>query len=154
MGNLLPLLGFPGGSSGKEPACQYRRYKRQRIRFDPWVGKIPWMRKWQLSSSLAFLPGESFGQNLQTGEFGQIILLMSNLLPILWYRTICYLRLKLGQIFFLNNKICFLKSVFAIKWLALERQIDINRRSILSHFTNVFETMFCVRNVLAMEIQW
>ena len=43
---------------------------------------------------------ESVGQNLQTGEYGEIILLMGNLLLILWYRTICNLRLKLGQIFF------------------------------------------------------
>ena len=38
----LPLsscLGFPGGTSGKEPACQCSRCKRHR--FDPWVGKIP-----------------------------------------------------------------------------------------------------------------
>ena len=33
-------LGFPGGTSGKEPACQCRRQKRPA--FDPWVGKIPW----------------------------------------------------------------------------------------------------------------
>ena len=32
--------GFPGGTSGKEPACQCRRCKR--CRFDPWVGKIRW----------------------------------------------------------------------------------------------------------------
>ena len=33
----------PGGTSGKEPPCQYRR--RQRLGFDSWVGKIPWRRK-------------------------------------------------------------------------------------------------------------
>ena len=32
-------MGFPGGASGKEPACQCRRTKRQW--FKPWVGKIP-----------------------------------------------------------------------------------------------------------------
>ena len=32
-------MGFPGGTSGKEPACQCGRHKR--YRFDPWVGKIP-----------------------------------------------------------------------------------------------------------------
>ena len=32
-------VGFPGGTSGKEPACQCRRPKRHG--FDPWVGKIP-----------------------------------------------------------------------------------------------------------------
>ena len=37
--------GFPGGASGKEPTCRCRRHKR--CRFNPWVGKIPWRRKWQ-----------------------------------------------------------------------------------------------------------
>ena len=32
-------LGFPGGTSGKKPACQCRICKRQG--FDPWVRKIP-----------------------------------------------------------------------------------------------------------------
>ena len=31
-------VGFPGGASGKEPACQCRRHKRHG--FDPWVRKI------------------------------------------------------------------------------------------------------------------
>jgi len=35
-------LGFPGGASGKEPACQGRRLKR--CRFDLWVRKIPWRK--------------------------------------------------------------------------------------------------------------
>ena len=32
--------GFPGGDSGKEPACQCKRCKS--CGFDPWVRKIPW----------------------------------------------------------------------------------------------------------------
>ena len=35
---------FPGNASDKDPACQCRRCKR--YGFDPWVGKIPWRRKW------------------------------------------------------------------------------------------------------------
>ena len=31
--------GFPGGASGKEPACQCRRCKRHS--FDSWVGRSP-----------------------------------------------------------------------------------------------------------------
>ena len=50
--------GFPGGASGKEPTCQSRRHKR--LRFDPWVRKIPWRRAWQPTPG--FLPGESHGQ--------------------------------------------------------------------------------------------
>ena len=38
-------LGFPGGASGKESTCQFKRPKRHR--FDPWVRKITWSRKWQ-----------------------------------------------------------------------------------------------------------
>ena len=51
-------MGFPGGISGKEPSCQYRRCKRRG--FGPWVGKIPWRRAWQ--PTLVFLPGDSHGQ--------------------------------------------------------------------------------------------
>ena len=36
---LHPYLGFPGGSSAKEPACQCRRHKR--CGSNPQVGKIP-----------------------------------------------------------------------------------------------------------------
>ena len=43
---------------GKEPTCQCRRSKRRG--FDPWVGKIPWRRKWQPTP--VFLPGKSHGQ--------------------------------------------------------------------------------------------
>ena len=57
------LRGFPGGDSGKEPACQCRRYKR--CGFDPWVEKMPWRRAWQPTP--AFLPGESHGQRSLAG---------------------------------------------------------------------------------------
>ena len=36
--------GSPGGTHGKEPCCQCRRYKRHG--FYPWVRKIPWRRAW------------------------------------------------------------------------------------------------------------
>ena len=39
------VLGFSGGAGSKEPACQCGRHWR----FDPWVGKIPWRRAWQLT---------------------------------------------------------------------------------------------------------
>ena len=49
---------FPGGTSGKEHTCQCRRHRR--CKFDPWVEKIPWSRKWQ--SAPVFLPGKLLGQ--------------------------------------------------------------------------------------------
>ncbi|CAI9172309.1 unnamed protein product [Rangifer tarandus platyrhynchus] len=55
--------GFPGGVSGKEPACQYRRCKR--FRFDPWVGKIHWRKSGQLT--LAFLLENPHGQRRLVG---------------------------------------------------------------------------------------
>ena len=39
---LFVIWSFPGGASGKEPACQCRRLGRCKL--DPWVGKIPWRR--------------------------------------------------------------------------------------------------------------
>jgi len=45
---------YSGGSDGR--VCLQCR----RPRFDPWVRKIPWRRKWQ--STAVFLPGEFHGQ--------------------------------------------------------------------------------------------
>ena len=41
--------GLPWWLSGKESAYQCRR-----LGFDPWIGNIPWRRKWQHSSILAW----------------------------------------------------------------------------------------------------
>ena len=38
LASTLPK-GFPGGATGKEPACQFRRKKSHEL--DPWVQKIP-----------------------------------------------------------------------------------------------------------------
>ena len=51
---MIQAWGFPGGSSSQESSCQCRRCKR--LGFDPWVGKIPWSRKWQPSSLSWRLP--------------------------------------------------------------------------------------------------
>ena len=51
------IVMFPGGASGKESACQCRRYKR--CGFDPWMGEIPWRWAWQPTP--VFLPEESCG---------------------------------------------------------------------------------------------
>ena len=49
------VLGLPRRLSGTESACQYMR-----DRFDPWVEKIPWRRKWLPTP--VFLPGKSHGE--------------------------------------------------------------------------------------------
>ena len=51
---------LPRCAVGKETACQCRRPK-----FDPWVGKIPWRRKWQPTP--VFLPEKSHGQRSLMG---------------------------------------------------------------------------------------
>ena len=53
-------MDFPGGADGKASV-----YDAGRPRFDPWVGKIPWRRKWQ--STPALLPGKSHGQRSLVG---------------------------------------------------------------------------------------
>ena len=54
---LSPITYYvlPRWLSGKESACQCRRHER--LRFNPWVRKIIWRRKWQPTP--VFLPGES-----------------------------------------------------------------------------------------------
>ena len=61
--SLFPEWSFPGGASGREPTHQCRRCKRRG--FDPWVGKIPWRRKWQPTP--VFLPRASHGQRSLVG---------------------------------------------------------------------------------------
>ena len=56
-------MGFPGGTSGKEPACQCSSHRR--YGFDPWVGKIPWRRAWQPTP--VFLPEVSHKQRSLAG---------------------------------------------------------------------------------------
>ena len=48
------------------PAMQ----ETQEIRFNPWVKKIPWRRKWQLTP--VFLPEESHGQRSLVATGGYI----------------------------------------------------------------------------------
>ena len=61
------LEGLPKWRSGKESACKCRGHKRQkRHEFDPWVGKIPWRRKWQPTA--VFLPGRLHGQSSLWGH--------------------------------------------------------------------------------------
>ena len=57
----LSVPWLPRWLSGKESACQCRRYK-----FDLWVGKIPWRRKWQPTP--VFSPGEFHGQRSLVGS--------------------------------------------------------------------------------------
>ena len=53
-------MGFPGGSDGKASARDAGD-----LEFDPWVGKIPWRRKWQPTP--VFLPRKSHGQRTLVG---------------------------------------------------------------------------------------
>ena len=62
-------MGFPGGASGKEPACQCRRHNRRG--FDPGVGKIPWRRAWKPTPE--FLPGESHRQRTRQATVHEVI---------------------------------------------------------------------------------
>ena len=55
------FLNFSDKLSGKEAACQCRRYG-----FDPWTGKIPWRRKGQPTP--IFLPEKSQGLKILVGK--------------------------------------------------------------------------------------
>ena len=57
---VVSPMDFPGGSDSKRVCLQCRRPG-----FNPWVGKIPWRRKWQPIP--VFLPGKSHGQRSLVG---------------------------------------------------------------------------------------
>ena len=59
----LSQKGLPRWLNGKESACQCSRHRR--CGFNPWVGKIPWRRKWQPIP--VFLPGGSHEQRSLAG---------------------------------------------------------------------------------------
>ena len=52
---------FPGSSVSKERICPQCR----RLRLNPWVGEIPWRRKWQPTPVI--LHGKSYGQRSLAG---------------------------------------------------------------------------------------
>ena len=56
----VTALGLPWWLSSKESTCEYRR-----LGFDPWVGEIPWRRKWQPTP--VSLPEKSHGQRSLEG---------------------------------------------------------------------------------------
>ena len=59
----VDIVGLPRWHNGKEFTCQCRRHKR--CRFNPWVAKIPWRRKWQPTP--VFLPRKFHGQRSLVG---------------------------------------------------------------------------------------
>ena len=59
------LGGFPDDAMVKNPPAQSRRF-----RFDLWVGKIPWRKKWQQTP--VFLPGKSQGQRSLVGYSSRV----------------------------------------------------------------------------------
>ena len=52
---VIVIIGLLRWLSGKESACQYRRWE-----FDPWVNKILWRRQWQPTPEFSL--GYSHGQ--------------------------------------------------------------------------------------------
>ena len=60
----LFILCFLVGARGKESTCQCRRLKRNR--FDPWVGKTLWSRRWKHTP--VFLPGTFYEQRILMGD--------------------------------------------------------------------------------------
>ena len=64
------MEGFPSGSDGKESDSDSKESPAVRfceiLRFDPWVGKIPWGGEWLLIP--VFLPREFHGQRSLAGH--------------------------------------------------------------------------------------
>ena len=71
---------LPRWRSDRESACQGRRSRRHG--YDPWVGMIPWRRKWQPTP--VFLPGKTQEQRSLVGyrPWGHKELVTSELLSM------------------------------------------------------------------------
>ena len=63
LGLQHPRCGLPRRLGENNPPASFRRCRR--LRFDPWVGKIPWRRRRQPTP--VFSPGESHGQRILVG---------------------------------------------------------------------------------------
>ena len=62
LGHMV-VLGFPGGASDKEPACQCRRHKETQIQYLGWEDPL----EEGMTNHSVFLPGESHGQRNLAG---------------------------------------------------------------------------------------
>ena len=60
-------VGFLGGPTGKESASQCRKAER----FDPWVKKISWRRKWQPTPIC--MPGRLTNDRKKKGGYCQML---------------------------------------------------------------------------------
>ena len=103
--NKYLYMGFPRLCSAKESACQCRRCKRHG--FDPWIGKIPWSRKWHLTP--VSLPGKFYGQRSLLGysPWG------SKRVRHNWMTGCKYLYVCI-YIFFLAKETCFICFFFSV----------------------------------------
>ena len=66
-GRVQHALGVLGGAMVKNPP--YNAGATADVVFSPWVGKMPWRRKWQPTP--VFLPGKSHGQRSLAGHSPQ-----------------------------------------------------------------------------------
>ena len=101
---------------------QFRRPK-----FDPWVGKIPWRREWQLTPG--FLPGESHGRRtpggLQSMEWWRVGHDWATSLSLLfWSFSAGFLR-QVERLKF-QNKYLWLKKDFSLLVKALSDENNWN----------------------------
>ena len=124
---------FPGGSDGKSICLQSGRPG-----FDPWVGKIPWRRKWQPIP--VFLPGKSHGQRSLVGysPWGRKELDMTEQLH--FNKILCYL--------------CVIENMNTMRQymhLGLQRKVCGNWHDYVNnnYYKSLFKKEKCIRNVFS-----
>ena len=121
----------------KGSACQCRRLRRPK--FNPWVGKIPWRRKWQLTP--VFLPEKFHGQ--EPGGFQPRGLKESDLIE------------PSSKILFSGGLLCMtllfvIKSIsFVFLWFPAQSAPPPNLRHFLSEKS--WEGAFCYVNEMTSE---
>ena len=140
------IHGLPWCLRGKESACQCRR-----CGFDPWVGKIPWCRKWQ--PALVFLPGESHGQGslADFSRWGHKEMTMMEHLS----QTCTHMYILIRSLFFSQNQ--SFKSTLSRKWASLVALLVKNlpaMRETCGLGRSLGEGKAPHSSILAWRIQW
>ena len=124
-------------TSGKEPACQFRR--RKRLGFNSWVRKIPWRRKWQPTP--VFLPENPMDRGAwQATVHGIAKSDMTEHMCMHTHKHTCWTSQNMSHGGNQHRKQNPPKYVLPGKWLSMKRL----RWSQVTFYPKLFYTIWCV----------
>ena len=118
---VLIVLGFPGGSDGKESACNAGD-----LGLNPGLGRSPWRREWPPTP--VFLPGDSHGQrslagSMESTEAGTTVSNTTNMIVLIFSSLILKTTVPKGC----QTSLEFKGGHKTMDWGSVALEIDKNR---------------------------